>query len=157
MDFTSKKTPLHWRFSKVKSPRYKSKSWKAGQAKRRVWARPFSFKNQGKRERKVWTKGKERHKRRWIIQYAPLVDSFVILYNGVGEESVDSVKTVSFFLSHHALMLGEKMSPFCCKYLQCSCRWFVNPAGYKWPTFFWRVCSLRTTQPRWGHVCWKMW
>lgn len=33
-------------------------------------------------KKKLWTKGTERHKRRWIIQCSPLLDSFVILYNG---------------------------------------------------------------------------
>lgn len=106
------KPPLHWRFSKVRSPRYKSKSWKAGQRKGEYGPVPFSFKNRVKRERKVWTKGKERHKRRWIIQYAPLVDSFVILYNGPLEKNQLIAWKRSLFLSHHALMLWEKCHNF---------------------------------------------
>lgn len=76
------KPPLHWRFSAERSPRYKSESWKAGRRKKERAGPSILIQTASKRERKVWTKGKERHKRRWIIQYAPLVDSFVILYNG---------------------------------------------------------------------------
>lgn len=68
-----------------------------------------------KRERKkLWTKGKKRHKRRWIIQYAPLVDSFVILYNGPLEKNQVIAWKRSLFLSHHALML-EKNDRFLAK------------------------------------------
>lgn len=126
---------LCWRFSEVMSPRHKSKSWKAGRAKRGDY-RPVH--SHGKKEKKVWTKGRSRHKGGWIIQYAPLLDSFVILYNGLLEKNRLIAWKRSSFLSHHALMFGEKekkkMSPFCCKYLLCSSRMVVSPAGWKWPT-----------------------
>lgn len=54
--------------------------------------------NWSKRRRKVWTKGTERHKRRWIIQHTPLLDSFVILYNGRLENN---------------RLIAWKRSPFC--------------------------------------------
>lgn len=104
-------------FSRVKSPRYKSESWKAGQRRGREYLPGPSILIQrfgGKRERQVWTKGTERHKRRWIIQCTPLLDSFVILYNGQSENNQliawkRSPPLPLFFpLSHPALMFWEE-------------------------------------------------
>lgn len=102
---------------KVKGPMYKSKSWKAGQRKGEYgsvhsYSKTWFKKRERERERKLWTKGKKRHKRRWIIQYAPLVDSFVILYNGPLEKNQVIAWKRSLFLSHHALMLGKKTTFF---------------------------------------------
>ena len=157
MNFNEQNVPSIDAFSKVKSPRYKSKSWKAGQRKGRVWARPFSFKNRAKRERKVWTKGKERHKRRWIIQYAPLVDSFVILYNGPLEKNQLIAWKRSLFSVTPRINVMRKMSQFCCKYLRCPYRWSVNPAGGNWPTFF--GASALYAQPSRAKLrfFWVMW
>lgn len=99
---------------------YKSKSWKAGQRKGEYgsvhsYSKTWFKKRERERERKLWTKGKKRHKRRWIIQYAPLVDSFVILYNGPLEKNQVIAWKRSLFLSHHALMLGKKNNLFLAK------------------------------------------
>lgn len=101
----------------------------------------------GKRERKLWTKGKERHKRRWIIQYAPLVDSFVILYNGPLEKNQLIAWKRSFFLSHHALMLWEKCHNFVSNISRVHIDGLLNLLAVN-EQHFWRVCSLRKTQSR---------
>lgn len=47
------------RFSEVMSPRHKSKSWKAGRRKEETIGLTILME---KKERKVWTKGRSRHK-----------------------------------------------------------------------------------------------
>lgn len=123
--------------SRVKSPRYKSESWKAGQRREREYMPGPSILIQkfgGKRERKVWTKGTERHKRRWIIQCTPLLDSFVILYNGQLENNqlIAWKRSLTlFFPVTPGVNVLRRMSQFGCKYLWCPYGWSVNPAGWK--------------------------
>lgn len=133
-------SPIHWRpffSSRVKSPRYKSESWKAGQRREREYMPGPSILIQkfgGKRERKVWTKGTERHKRRWIIQCTPLLDSFVILYNGQLENNqlIAWKRSLTlFFPVTPGVNVLRRMSQFGCKYLWCPYGWSVNPAGWK--------------------------
>lgn len=81
MNFTSKNLPSIDGFLKWRVRGTKANPGKQSREKESM-GRSILIQTLGKRERKVGTKGGERHKRKWIIQCTPLVDSFVILYNG---------------------------------------------------------------------------